>query len=257
MTSTGGPADFNTMQSMVAKYSSGWLPDGFLSRLPRECLHSLLSRARMDMFELDEFLIHEDATDNDVFLLLSSYVKVTARTQGVEVLLAVRRAGDIVGELAALDHRPRSASVRACGKQAVVAARIPGETFQLLISADPHAARILPAIVSEKLRTATRRRVDYAGLPPRIRVARVIHELVVLHGQRTGASVVVGIDLTQLELGSLVGVTRPTAERALRDLRTAGLVETGGRRLIVRDTAGLEAVAGLAAPPSSDGGQLR
>jgi Mn-dependent DtxR family transcriptional regulator len=68
---------------------------------------------------------------------------------------------------------------------------------------------------------------------------------------------VIGLDITQVELGSLVGVTRPTAERALRELRVAGLVDTGGRRLIVLDQQGLRAVAheGLSSP--SDDGELR
>ncbi|MGH4010856.1 MAG: helix-turn-helix domain-containing protein [Pseudonocardiaceae bacterium] len=63
----------------------------------------------------------------------------------------------------------------------------------------------------------------------------------------------IGLDLTQVELGSLVGVTRPTAERALRELRVAGLVDTGGRRLIVRDEQGLRAVADECISPSDDG----
>lgn len=246
--------DLGSVARLVATRSPGWSHGSFLTELSSACLSELISAARIVTFMLDDVLIEEGTADDGVFLLLSSYVKVTARVdRGAEALLAVRSAGDVVGELAALDRRPRSATVRACGKQSVVAARLPGETFWNLVCENKKAARLLTSIVSSKLRTATRRRVDYAGASPRVRVARAIHELLLLHGRPVGSGIVIGLDLTQVELGSLVGVTRPTAERALRELRVAGLVDTGGRRLIVLNEQGLRAVADEGIGPSDDG----
>lgn len=246
--------DLDSAARLVASRSPNWAPGSFLTELPSASLSGLISAARIVTFVLDDVLIEEGTADDDVFLLLSSYVKVTARVgRGAESLLAVRSAGDVVGELAALDRRPRSATVRACGTQPVEAALLPGETFWNLVREDREAPRLLISIVSSKLRTATRRRVDYAGASPRVRVARIIHELLLPHGRRVGSGIVIGLDLTQVELGSLVGVTRPTAERALRELRIAGLVDTGGKRLIVLDEQGLRAVAGEGIGPSDDG----
>jgi CRP/FNR family transcriptional regulator, cyclic AMP receptor protein len=48
----------------------------------------------------------------DVFVLRSGRVKVSAvASSGRQVLLAFRGPGDLVGELSALDERPRSASI--------------------------------------------------------------------------------------------------------------------------------------------------
>lgn len=246
--------DLDSVARLVATRSPSWADGSFLVELPSACLSGLISAARIVTFVLDDVLIEEGAADDDVFLLLSSYVKVTARVRrGAEALLAVRSAGDVVGELAALDRRPRSATVRACGKQPVEAALLPGETFWNLVGENREAARLLISMVSSKLRTATRRRVDYAGAPSLVRVARVIYELLLPHGLPVGGGIVIGLDLTQVELGSLVGVTRPTAERALRELRVAGLVDTSGRRLIVLDAQGLHAVANQGTGPSDDG----
>jgi CRP/FNR family cyclic AMP-dependent transcriptional regulator len=246
--------DLDSVARLVATHSPGWARGSFLTGLPSACLCELISAAWVVTFMLDEVLIEEGTADDDVFLLLSSYVKVTARVdRGAEALLAVRSAGDVVGELAALDRRPRSATVRACGKQPVVAARLPSETFWDLVGENKTAVRLLTSMVTSKLRTATRRRVDYAGASPRVRVARAICELLPLHGRPVGNGIVIGLDLTQVELGSLVGVTRPTAERALRELRLAGLVDTGGRRLIVLDVQRLRAMADEGIGPSDDG----
>lgn len=246
--------DLDSVARLVATRSPDWAHGSFLADLPPVCRSELISASRIVTFRLGEVLIEECTADDDVFLLLSSYVKVTAWVdRGAEALLALRSAGDVVGEQAALDRLPRSATVRACGKQAVMAAQLPSETFWNLLAENREGARLLTSIMSSKLRTATRRRVDYASASPRVRVARVIHELLLPYGRRVGSGIVIGVDLTQVELGSLVGVTRPTAERALRELRSAGLLNTGGRRLIVLDEQGLRAVADQGVGPSDDG----
>ncbi|MDX3850432.1 cyclic nucleotide-binding domain-containing protein [Streptomyces sp. AK02-01A] len=48
--------------------------------------------------------------------MLDGVVKATGRTEdGRDALLAVRMDGDLVGELASMDARPRSATVTTCG----------------------------------------------------------------------------------------------------------------------------------------------
>jgi CRP-like cAMP-binding protein len=214
-----------------------------LALLPAECLAALLAAGELVSFTADEVLIDEGAVNDDVFLLLSSYVKVTGRIGRSEALLAVRGAGDLIGEFAAIDGQPRSATVRACGRRPVVASRLPAESFWAIVARDRTLARLLASTLARKARAANRRRVDYAGVAPPVRVARLLRELVELYGTDVGGGVVIRLDLTQLELGSFVGVTRATAERALRQLREAGLLDTSGRHLVVRDQAGLDDVA--------------
>ncbi|MEK8170702.1 cyclic nucleotide-binding domain-containing protein [Streptomyces sp. M19] len=51
-----------------------------------------------------------------VLILLDGVVKATGRTHdNRDALLAVRMGGDLVGEFAAVDGRPRSATVTTCG----------------------------------------------------------------------------------------------------------------------------------------------
>jgi CRP-like cAMP-binding protein len=230
-------------ESVAAQYRPEWPPSSFLALLPAECLTTLLDAVELVSFVADEALIVEGALDDDVFLLLSSYVKVTGRLGKHDALLAVRGAGDLVGEFAAIDGDPRSATVRACGRRPVVAGRLSAEKFWAIVAQDRVAAKLVASMLARKARASNRRRVDYAGVGPPLRVARLVGEVVELYGTEVGGSVVIGLDLTQLELGSFVGVTRATAERALRQLREAGLLETGGRRLVVRDRAGLDDVA--------------
>ncbi|WP_378060146.1 Crp/Fnr family transcriptional regulator [Actinophytocola glycyrrhizae] len=225
----------------LATHRKSWRPDSFLFQLGSGTLGNLISAGRMVEFHAGNTLITEGDTDTSVYLLLSSCVKVTARLGEVgEALLAVRFGGDLVGELAAVDARQRSATVRACGRTPVTASKLDRVDFIAILRDDPSGMLALSAYMSGKLRSATRRRVDYTGCPPAVRLARVLRELVETHGNgSTGAGLIIGVDLTQIELGTLVGVKRASAERALRDLRRAGLIDTGGKRLLVRDIGSL------------------
>lgn len=208
-------------------------------------MRELISAGRIVEFEAGETLIAEGDCDTSVYILLSSFVKITARlNDGVgEALLAVRFGGDVVGELAATDGRTRSATVKACGRAPVITTNLDRSALTGVLAQDPDGMLIFAATISEKLRSATRRRVDYTGCTTRVRLARVLVELAAVRGETIGKGTIIGVDLTQLELGTLVGVKQAAAERAMRDLRVAGLIDTNGRRPLVRDMVSLRLLA--------------
>ncbi|MBV9160551.1 MAG: Crp/Fnr family transcriptional regulator [Pseudonocardiales bacterium] len=244
-----GDAQSVDTQEIVAKYRRGWPVNSFLSQLTTRTLREFLTKGRIIQFSNNETLIDENLAETSVFLLLSACVKVTARLdQGGHALLAVRVGGDMVGELAAMDGGSRSATVKACGRDPVVAAVLTQSDFVSLLSRYPEAAMTLNTAIGRKLRSATRRRIDYSGCTPRVRLARALVELAEDYGhqQIPASQVLVAINLTQLELGTLVGVAEVTAQRALRELRKDGLINTSGRRPIIRDINALRVAAHLA-----------
>src|SRR6185503_17723527 len=96
----------------------------------------------------------EGAPGQDVLLVLGGHVKVGASTAGGhEVVLAIRGRGDVVGELAAIDRRPRSATVTALGL--VTAQHLTAEEFGGWLAGDAAAAAVLARVVAGKLRAAT------------------------------------------------------------------------------------------------------
>jgi len=182
-------------------------------------------------------LIREGETSSSVFLLLAGVVKVTGGTGGGEALLAIRVGGDMVGELSALDSRPRLATVTTAGP---VIARVIGQgEFTSFLSRNPDVALAISRGVADKLRSATARRVDFSGCDVATRFARVLLELTIRYGQQTRAGTVIRCSLTQTELAALVGAAEPTIQRVLRQLRADGVVATGYRETTVLDVAGL------------------
>jgi CRP-like cAMP-binding protein len=243
-----GPVDqigTRDVRAIVRAHRPQWPGSSFLSQLDPALLEEFLDTGTLVVFGHNDVLMSEGDKGTDVYLLLSSYVKVTARVDGRRTaLLAIRVGGDLVGEVAASGAEHRIATVTACAREPVCAVRLDGEDFARLASRYPASLLLLSQAVGRKLGSATRRRVDYSGRPPLIRLARVLVELADDHGRALGPnSVLIAVDLTQLELGSLIGVRESSMLRALRQLKERGLVDSSGRRPVIRNVEILRAIA--------------
>jgi CRP/FNR family transcriptional regulator, cyclic AMP receptor protein len=175
-------------------------------------------------------------------VLIDGWAKVVGVTEdGGLALLALRAGGDIVGEQSALEGQPRLASVISAG---VTLAHVIGQRHFLKFLADsPETSLAVGRALSAKLRWATRRRIDFSGLPVRIRVARVLSELAWLDGKLVRDGIELGYALTQPELAAMVGASEPSVHKTLRQLRSDGVVMTGYRRIVIRDRGALDAIA--------------
>lgn len=234
----------------LSVYRSRWSADCFLTQLAEPVLVEWLRMGRIRRFATKEVLIEEGDQEACVFLLLSGCVKVaTHLTAEHDALLAIRSGGDVVGELAALSNGTRSAIVKACGRDPVVACELTSDQTMAVLTRHPDVTLALTKSIIDKFRSATRRRIDYTTRPPKVCLARAMVDLVTQHGHRLGdTSYLITIELTHLELGTLVGVHESTAQRALRDMRELGVVNTSGRRPVVNDLAALREIAELPDP---------
>jgi CRP-like cAMP-binding protein len=186
-------------------------------------------------------LIREGDSSRFVVILLDGVVKATGLTRdGREALLAIRVGGDLVGEFAAIDDSPRSATVTTCGP--VVARVVKHGDFLGCLRRNPELAFAVNRAVVAKLRVASARGVDFSGCDVPTRVARVLYQVAVSYGELDGNRSVVRW-LTQPELASLAGAAEPTVHKTLRQLRDAGTVLTQYRTVTVLDLAKLKATA--------------
>lgn len=188
-------------------------------------------------------MIEQDA--NDTFALLLTYGTVKALSvdaNGHTTLLAVRTRGDVVGEMAALTGKPRSATVVTCGD--VKAQQISCGELNRFLGQHGDALYVLTTLMIDRFRWANERRCDFSSLPAERRLARVLVELVQTYGREHEGSWRLDVPLTNIEVASIGGMKGRTAEKAFRELREAGLVQSHARRnLLVPDLDGLRRFA--------------
>jgi CRP/FNR family transcriptional regulator, cyclic AMP receptor protein len=151
---------------------------------------------------------------------------------GREVVLAVSGPGDVIGELSAFDGRPRSATaVAAEDVEAVVAS---SEALTRALE-EPGAALELIGVLASRLRDDTHRLVDFATLSTSGRIASRLSELADRFGEPVAEGTSVALPLSQDQLASWCGASREAAVRALRALRTLGVISTGRHSVVVHD----------------------
>ncbi|SEG49281.1 cAMP-binding domain of CRP or a regulatory subunit of cAMP-dependent protein kinases [Actinacidiphila yanglinensis] len=224
-----------------------WPPAGLLGRVDAADRATLLGLGHRVVYPAGQITIHEADTSDFALLLLGGTVKVTAHAlDGREALLAVRMAGDLVGELAGIDGQPRTGTVTACGR--VLARYILRAELLECTNKHPAIGLALSASVVAKLRTATTRIVDFTGCDVLGRLARILHHLAVTY--RLPGRNEAQLPLSQPEMATLVGAAESSIHKALRALRESGAVVTGYRRITILDLEHLARIAAAAAPPN-------
>jgi CRP/FNR family transcriptional regulator, cyclic AMP receptor protein len=204
-----------------------------------------------------ERMILEGDQNDTTYLVLEGRVRVyTGTPEGNEVTLCVRGAGDLIGEMGALDpgYR-RSASVVALEpvRCRVIAAR----EIEAFLESHPRAALALLRLVIGRLRGADRRRTEFGPYDATRRLARVLIDAVdeAAGGGTTGAAnrgrrdsgargLRLGLALSQHELSGLIGASRESVARGMAELRRRGLITTGRRAVTICDADGLRQFAG-------------
>jgi len=224
--------------TMPASAPDRWRPDSFIATLPDAERSALLRSAPIVRFGNDEVLLLQGDVGDFLYVLTGGKVKVlVAAESGVETMLAIRSGGDLMGEFALLDSKPRTATARAIGT--VTARRVSRADFADFTAAFPEVKDLVVQYVLGKMRATTARRAADRVWGARERLAQELYELATEHGApRSGG--LVRIPITQAELGQLAGVAVSTTERVLKELRLLGIIATKYGATEVRDMDALE-----------------
>ncbi len=201
----------------------------------------LFATARELRLTSGEVLFHEADTSTKVYECRSGSLRLAVSAgHGRELILDVVLPGDVFGELAAIDHRGRSASAIAMEDTRV--AELDGETYVRAVCRHPDLAAAAMSGLAQQLRRANQR--ICAGETERlsVRAARLLLELVgrySRHDRCTGDS----IPITQTDLAECLGATREATARVLSELRAAGAITTARSLITVVDTRRLASLA--------------
>mgnify|MGYP002620451504 CR=1 FL=1 len=183
-------------------------------------------------------IVAEQDTSTEVYVIISGFVRVVNHTaQGEEAMIAIRTCGDLVGELAALDGKPRLST--AIAASTITARVIDAPRLRAFTAAHPVVADAISRSVMAKFRAATRYRVATGQPSVLTRVALVLAHLADIYGRPITAGVLIDIPLPQRDLASLVGVAEKSVARAYRELRDCGVIDVAYRRVLIRDLARL------------------
>jgi CRP/FNR family transcriptional regulator, cyclic AMP receptor protein len=213
----------------------------FLDGLADDDRAALVAVASRTRYRAGDHLCHEGDAADVAWVLVGGLVKlVKVARSGCEALIELRGSGEIVGEMGAIDHLPRSASVVALVATDTLV--VPSEDLRAVQRAHPAIAERLQRVLVARLRQASFRQLEHATIEVVGRVSERLLELADARGEPAADGTVTVHGISQHELAAWVGASRDSVVRALSALRAAALVESGRGRLVLRDRAALAAL---------------
>lgn len=192
----------------------------------------------MVRFPAGAVLMTEREASDLVMILLEGHVKTTVVGDGGrETLLSLRDPGDVLGELSAIDGKPRVATVTAL--DTVAALVVPAPVFRRYLETTLRVAVALLVVIARRFREATLARSQFGGSDTIARLAARLVELADRYGVPTDDGILITLALSQEELGAWAGASRAGLANALRTLRQLGWIATHRRRILVLDLPSL------------------
>ncbi|MFC7478242.1 Crp/Fnr family transcriptional regulator [Dankookia sp. GCM10030260] len=175
--------------------------------------------ARWRRVQPGEAVIDYDDTSDEVFLIISGTVRIAIHSaSGHEVILGEAGAGEIFGEMAAIDGQARSANVTAVHSSVLCC--LPRATFLDLVLKTPSAGLLLLRLLTGRLRLLDARNVELAVLPVR---HRLIAELLRLSRPRDDGQLRITPPPAQHVLAARIGARREAVSRELSAMAREGL----------------------------------
>jgi len=199
---------------------------------------ALIAQARLRKFDAGETIFSIGCHVNSMMAVLSGNVKISVSSpDGREVLLAILHPGEMFGEIALLDGKERSADARAMTPCEL--AVLDRRDVLAVLDSNPAAWKAFVEVLCARLRQTDQHLAEVALLPVPARLAMAVIRVNSEREIRNRAQ----FRVSQRELAELIGATRESVNKCLREWHRAGIVKVDDGFLAILDRAKLEAVA--------------
>ena len=207
---------------------------GFFRTLPPDALEALAKRCQWQRFEANQLIVGQDDETKDVFFIVRGRVRVIVyAASGKEVSFRDLGAGQMFGELSAIDGRPRSATVIAL--QEALMARMPPNVFWTMVERHPQVATAVLHHLVGLVRALSDRVFEFSTLAVKNRIHAELLRLAREASGRDSGAMLISPAPTHAEIASRISSHREAVTRELNELVRAGLVERRSGGLIIRD----------------------
>ena len=206
------------------------------SDLSDQDLARLVNDWRLKKYDKDEIIFRQGDDSHEMYVVLEGKVRIFRTTPaGDETSISIFSDNDLIGEFAAIDDQPRSATAKAIMPSVLLT--MTRDRFLYHVQSIPNLAIALIKILADKLRWTT----IYAETIAQYDAAGRLLHILLLYNDQFGKEIEPGkkyeldLALNQTDLASLVGARREWINRLLRDWQKRGLIEYNAGKIILLD----------------------
>ena len=189
-------------------------------------LANLAEDMRSKEYAKDETIFRQGDESREVYFVRKGKVRIyKISPSGNETTIAIFTTNDVIGELAAIDQEPRSASAKAMTQVSLLA--MSQERFLYTLQTLPRFGMGMARLLAHKLRWTAAFAESIAQFDAAGRLLHIILQHNDQYGEvlEAGKRYQVNIGLNQSDLASMVGARREWINRILSEWRRRGLLE--------------------------------
>lgn len=213
-----------------------------LQHLAPDELKHLAATTRLANYAATDTIFRKGDDGSSMMAVIRGRVKICSRSaDGKELVLNILGPGGLFGEIALLDGEPRTADAVALEETDLLV--LERARFIPILAAHPDMALRLLGVMCKRLRQTNESLEDMLFLQAPSRLARSLLRLVPTFGKPAPDGTLLDIKLSQQQLASLVGISRESVNKQLREWQREGLIVLTRNVITLRDKAALEEVA--------------
>jgi CRP/FNR family cyclic AMP-dependent transcriptional regulator len=191
---------------------------------PRE-LDALVPAARAVTVAARDEVFHKGDAGSQLYVVIDGRLKaLTTSPEGDDVVFNVMGPGEVFGEMALLSESPRSATVRAIERCDLLV--LDRRDFLAFLNRHPDVAVRMLTLLVERLVRVSELVEDIQFLKLPVRLAKKFVLFAGRYGRPSpNGAVKIDLKLSQEEWGDMVGTTRESVNKQMREWGDEGLIE--------------------------------
>ena len=199
-------------------------------RVGEEDLQSIADLLIERRYPKNSVIVEEGLAGDYMYIVRSGRVKVTkASEDGREKIMDFFEAGGFFGEMALLDEEPRSASVRTL--EPVLLLALSRRDFMKLLRGSPDLALSLIQELTRRLRDTDDQAASVSFQCVQDRAKGLFSRIARPESGFDGRCVTP--KLTHQQIADMIGTSRETVTRAVKELKGCGWLDQKGKRYVI------------------------
>jgi CRP/FNR family cyclic AMP-dependent transcriptional regulator len=205
---------------------------------PEADQQNLVSLLRRENLRKGEILFRKGDEGTAIYLILQGRIKISISRRMDTVTLAILGPGEFLGEMALLDGLPRSADAIALEDSYLYV--LNRKDFLSFLVNNEKAIHAVLSALSMRLRKTDDLLAEMCFLNLSIRLAHKLVDLAELQAPDEKNPGEYALKISQQELANILGVTRESVNKELKQLRDKGVVSTARNCIHINNIASLK-----------------
>ena len=192
----------------------------------------------MRTYDVGEIIFCEGEVGKELFIVQAGRVKIFKYVKGQEVVLNVMKDGDIFGELALIDNKPRYASAMPMELSNIIT--ISKQNFSTITETNPGLMAKVITVLSERVWTSYKKTVNAKLADINYRFADMLLLLAEQARAKIAPKIKYNFNMTPEDFLRMVGTTESDMPNLLRFIKAHQFLNNDGNTIVCTDLGLLE-----------------